>query len=113
MWLYTSVGFFSIVRNTRTHKESAALVVRARVRSDLEKLRRIVPGMSPIEEHFAKDYSFRCYVSRQIFADMLSRLVFHLQYRNFKEEVKRIQGKRRHDIYERVWRATLELEGQA
>jgi len=58
MWLITSVGFFSIVEKP-DDREAGTLTIRARVREDLEALRRqFLPDLAPIQEGGARTTAF-------------------------------------------------------
>ena len=72
MWLFTSIGFFSVV----AHDEQT-LVVRARVREHLENLRRRhLPDLEIVEGLCA-------YVSRDEWEYVVQRMAAEIDYATF------------------------------
>ena len=85
MWLYTTCGFFSVVED---RQEPDRLVVRARVRGDLDNLReQYLPELGPTIDTPERDYQHRAYVGREDFARGLAALAMDLHQNNFKESV--------------------------
>ena len=109
MWIFTELGFFSVVRKREDSAEDM-LTVRGRVRSDLESLRSAcLPGASPVTESRMADYRYRFRVSAREFGAALGEMARGIGYDNFKNEVEAKQGWVRHDIYERVWAIMRQL----
>lgn len=109
MWIMTTVGFFSVIENTNKDY----LTVRARVRKDLDDLRdHYMPELHVTHETPEKDYPFRAYIRREFFSDGIAKAAKDINYSNFKNAVKRWQGKQRESVYSKVWGILLELEGQ-
>lgn len=107
MWLITTTGFFSVVAKPG----DADLCIRARVRKDLVDLKRDhLPSMGKIIETKNADYRFRAYASAAAIAVAAGDMVREIDYSNFKDEVKAVQGKDRANVYMRVWTAMLELD---
>jgi hypothetical protein len=106
MWVLTPHGFYSAVESKR---DPDVIVVRARVRDDLVKLKRLIPGLRIIDAE-GTDYAFRAYVSRDHWVDALCAMGDAIDYRNFKDEVKARQGYERAGVYGRVWTALLNLQ---
>ena len=101
MWLFTTRGFFSMVE----HKDNEnLLLVRARVRDDLENLRELMPELGLVQETPDADYAYRATITRTAFARGMSELVKELDYTNFKSAVMEEQGLVREQAYEDVWR---------
>jgi len=110
MWLITPVGFFSVVRKP-TDTENKTLTVRARVRSDLEALKaQFLPELGAIQESQVNDYRFRATAPQAAVAAAMARLVEHLDYANFKDEVKKRQGAARAHLYHEVWDVLYRLQ---
>jgi 8-oxo-dGTP pyrophosphatase MutT (NUDIX family) len=108
MWLFTPIGFFSIVQKPLSN----SLTIRARVRDDLETLRATyLPDLSETVENAGTDYPYRATATHAAFSDALSRIAKNINYANFKDEVARRSGTRRAHIYGRVWECMLDLEG--
>lgn len=107
MWLFTPIGFFSIVQKPLSN----CLTIRARVRDDLEALRAsYLPDLSETVENAGTDYPYRATATHAAFSDALSRIAKSINYANFKDEVARTSGSRRAHIYGTVWERMLDLE---
>jgi hypothetical protein len=107
MWLFTPFGFFSAVQKSRTNY----LTIRARVASDLDRLReRYMPALAATVKGAGTDYLFRATISHAAFAEGLSRIAANITYDNFKDEVARQAGYERAKVYGKVWSALLNLE---
>lgn len=102
MWLFTPIGFFSIVQK----RGDTQLTVRSRVKGDLENLRtRFLSELSPTIGKAGTDYPWRATVSHEAFAACAARMVMAIDYANFKNEVAAKQGKARSARYGEVWQA--------
>jgi 8-oxo-dGTP pyrophosphatase MutT (NUDIX family) len=107
MWLFTSFGFFSIVRKT----DGPDLTIRSRTRGDLQRLRRhYLPQASEPEAHTGTDYPWRMRCGEAELAQALPRIVADIGYANFKDEVALATGKARAKRYGQVWSALYGLE---
>ncbi|HME45625.1 MAG TPA: hypothetical protein VKF36_21215 [Syntrophorhabdales bacterium] len=97
-WMFTKDGFYSAVA-TGLNDE---LMVRARFREDLVKL-RIKMGLkkvSPIIETKAPaDYRYRIVCSKAGFSDYVKKAILDIDYGNFKESLPI----RRQRLYLRLW----------
>lgn len=110
MWLFTSNGFYSVVQKPHT----SYLTVRARVKADLDSLRKeYLPELSPTVGKAGTDYPWRATVSHEQFAAALSKIVADINYGNFKNEVSAKQGKARAARYGRVWSALYDMPEDA
>jgi len=93
MWLFGKKGFFSIVQ----HKDDPkALIVRARVKGDIEKY---WPDAT-IERNEEFDYLYRANLPREKVAPAISQMAKDIDYTNFKAS---IADKRRSHWYFHVW----------
>lgn len=99
MWLVTTDGFYSAVEHRDDHD---CLLVRARVRDDLE---RAFPGI-PIEATPTADYPYRITVGKGAFAAYAAKAAACIDYDNFKS---RIVDDHRHHVYLSVWSALRRL----
>ena len=107
MWLFTTIGFFSVVQKPR----QSGLTIRARVAADLDQLReRYVPSLSATIVGAGSDYPYRATVRHEEFAQALGQMARDITYANFKSEVARKAGHRREQTYGKVWRVLHELE---
>lgn len=106
MWVLTPIGFFSIVEKP-WDRGTGMLTVRARVRSDLDRLRSSMPEHGPVidatTEDLKADYRYRARGRRGNIAAALEHLTRELRYDNFKSEVLLQQGKERANLYGQVW----------
>jgi len=108
MWLYTKVGFFSVVAPENPSSDGREyLVVRARVRKDLENLgEKYLPNLGNIIETKTSDYRFRAIVPKAEFGMVMYKIVKDIDYPNFKDAVKKEQGEKRAHVYGSVWAVT-------
>jgi len=107
MWLITNFGFFSVVQKPGEKQ----LTIRARVKKDLENLRqKYIPNLGETLEGVGTDYRYRAKVSHEDFAEATKKMVFDIDYSNFKNSVAAKQGEKRERIYHKVWATLLDLE---
>ena len=107
MWLFTTIGFFSVVQK----RGNSFLTVRARVASDLDRLReKYMPELSETIKGQGSDYPCRATISHEDFAKGMVKIVKAIQYDNFKTEVETKMGSKREAIYHEVWSSLLKLE---
>lgn len=110
MWLFTRLGFFSVVAN---RDNPGYLLVRARMPGDLEALKsRHLPELGPIAETPERDYRFRASVGNKPFAAAVGRIAEDITYTNFKNEVKHVQGDQRAAWYSDVWSIMYDMQSQ-
>ena len=106
MWLITTRGFYSVVAD---HHEDGNVLVRARVREDLEALADLIPGLE-VEETPERDYRFRASVPRDEWMSAAAALAEEIDYPNFKNAVAERQGSERAHVYSDVWVTLLGLQ---
>ena len=107
MWLFTSFGFFSIVRKT----DGPQLTIRSRTRGDLLRLRQhYLPQASVPTSHAGTDYPWRMLCADSDLAAAMPRIVADIGYANFKDEVALVTGKPRAKRYGQVWSALYGME---
>lgn len=112
MWLFTDIGFFSIVRKPED-EDAGTVTIRARVRSDLERLKEFyLPTLGDVVEGGGTDYPFRARAKQSDFAEALRLIGENVGYSNFKSEVSAKQGHPRAHVYSDVWRQLRRLEGE-
>lgn len=107
MWIVAEKGFYSVVQ----HKaNSNILLVRARVRKDLERLREYVPYLKVVNDtEGLADYKYRAYVIRSDFAKAMRKMILDIDYPNFKSRIKARYGYEREFIYFNVWIILMDL----
>lgn len=104
----TSCGFYSVVVDP---EDSQRLVVRARVRHDLVRLRRYLPTLTEIERTPDRDYEFRARCQRSEWAAAAGKLANEISYENFKGHIAKTDGHERELIYSLVWANLRRLAG--
>jgi len=100
MWLFTNRGFYSVVADSTTPD---TLLVRARLRGDLERLGTLLPEKPVVTESRDRDYRWRMKVPFALWPAVMGQLATEITYPNFKNEVKKRQGRGRADLYGAVW----------
>lgn len=100
MWIYTTRGFFSIVGDRARPTE---VLVRARLKGDLERLREVWPTLTPTQETNRRDYRFRAHLPSRELPLLLSKLASEVTYTNFKDAVAALDSYERADLYHDVW----------
>lgn len=108
MWLFTKVGFFSVVLSSESKpevgNEDDVLSIRARIKGDLEKLRSsYAPELTDTIELPGRDYPYRAYISKEKFAAAMCRAALDVDYGNFKSMIHRTVGLARELLYSKVW----------
>lgn len=111
MWIFCKQGFVSIVKHRLL---PGMLLVRARVRDDIENFVRLLDEISgkkhPVEETPDADYRFRTVACKRLVAKVVSRIAGEIDYPNFKDEV---HGDRQRDLaYMKVWRAMVDFQAE-
>jgi hypothetical protein len=107
MWVFTTFGFFSVVQH---RGKPDRLLVRGRVRADVEALaRRLV---EPLQHTPNADYPYRVEVDRLDFATVMTEAVDGVDYDNFKNAVAEQQGAVRATVYHDVWQDLLLLQSR-
>ena len=102
MWIFTPVGFFSIVQ--KPFEKHGILTVRSRNRSDLVALKSRMPDgtTSAIVDDVDADYQYRLTAKNSVLSAAMSELVFEIDYENFKAEVDQNDPERA-KIYAEIW----------
>jgi|WetSurMetagenome_2_1015567.scaffolds.fasta_scaffold688626_2 hypothetical protein len=93
MWIFTEIGYFSVVKKSCQDDE---VIVRARVREDLVRLK--------IRADSGTDYRFRAVIKKAHLAEYLQQAVLTLNYDNFKDTVPHKDSARK-SAYLRCWEA--------
>jgi hypothetical protein len=106
MWLVSTQGFYSVVRHRR---DPDKLIVRGRVRQDLEALREQIPALRVFSDDSA-DYRWRAVVTEAEWVVAVAQLATEIDYDNFKSAVGERQGHERARVYGHVWGELLSLQ---
>jgi hypothetical protein len=122
MWIFTKHGFFSAVcarQGDGKHGQPVdpnRIMVRARIRSHLEALKKRFPdllGESEIQESAETDYAFRLFIQKSAWTQVAAGLAEETDYDNFKSDVARHQGKAgaayQHSLHD-VWSVMRKLQ---
>ena len=107
MWIMLPDAFISVVEYVVTPPQPDKLLVRARVKGDLEK---IFPR-NEVERTADADYLYRTVVTRNQLKLAMLNEIDRIDYRNFKNSVP-VEDKPRHDAYLRCWSAMMSLQTQ-
>ena len=113
MWVLSKHGYFSAVKKSGC--APGELVIRARCKEDLERLKAATGTEAPILKKAGTDYPFRICMNREVWAKFLTGEAMSIDYPNFKDEVLfgKIESprrrKHRHHVYFNVWKALLSL----
>jgi hypothetical protein len=121
VWIFTNLGGFSAVcaKEFKNGHVGGAIdvdriMVRARDLAHLEALKAKFPdqlGDCEIVETPNNDYIGRIYVDKSMWAEIMAVLVLSIDYGNFKDEVKRVNGA---DAYEQslheIWGVGYRLQ---
>jgi hypothetical protein len=103
MWIYSQLGFFSVVMAS---DDFDVLVVGGRVRRDMVRLQKLLVilghNMPEILEDAWSDYRFRVRVSRSAYAEAVAALVTALDYESFLWAVSEVQGEHRTSVYRKL-----------
>ena len=105
MWIITTSGFLSVVQNLNSTSPDDVLLVRGRVRADLEWFADFAArrGARPaVVESPDADYGFRLTTSRDSLAAFVVERVAALDYPNFKSEIYKADPLRE-KVYEDAW----------
>lgn len=112
MWIFSSVGFFSVVEKPED-RDTGMLTVRSRVKADLDALReRFMPELGPSIKGGGTDYGYRANIPREAFSEGMKRVCESIDYPNFKNAITVQQGHHRANIYSKVWTVLRPLEDE-
>lgn len=96
MWIFTNFAFISIVKD-RT--DPTQVVVRARVRDDLEKM---FGSEHNVIESSDSDYRFRMFLDHEFVTKTVAERVEEIDYDNFKNSIS-LNDRDRYKNYTGVW----------
>lgn len=109
MWLFTTIGFFSVVQKDGEQH----LTVRSRSSADLDSLRNsFMPELSATIAKKDTDYPFRATITKPAFSKGMARIGESIDYHNFKDEVAERMGSERAHTYHHVWSALKRIESE-
>jgi len=95
MWIFMNDAMLSVVTN---RDDSDSLMVRARVRGDIEK---VFPLAEPYQVP-RSDYAWRAAVPREKVAEVIARRLLDIDYDNFKDSIDPLDKPRKR-AYTSVW----------
>ena len=122
MWIINTDGFFSVVADKENNDR---LVVRTRKRTDLQVFIDTYGTLNSVQdtdladlgepilyETPTSDYTYRCYVTREVWAEYVSGAALSIDYPNFKSEMSRNQHRNVREInaLHAVWAEMLEWQ---
>lgn len=107
MWvIHPDQGFFSAVEDKA---DPGTVVVRARVRADLDRLNKVLSEPAKIEAFTGSDYEYRLRIPRGEWARAVALIALDIDYLNMKDAVKARQGVKRATVYMRLWSVLCDL----
>lgn len=109
MWIMTTRGMYSAVEKYEDRDEGM-LTIRSRVKQDLLNLKDLLPNAVPYREKRYTDYPWRIRVLHEDWDFAVATMSSEIDYSNFKDRVKVVQGAKRASVYGRVWAVLLSLE---
>lgn len=107
MWILSKHGFYAVAEN---RDDKSTVIVRARVRKDLERFVVLVPGGAKITYHHNYDYPYRIIIGKGPYVDAMVQIASNVDYDNFKSLITKLYGHARHMVYMTVWSALKKLE---
>ena len=117
MWIFSKYGFYSSVCATQGRGgpvDPERIVVRARERGHLERLKEHFPGPigdAEILDHAGTDYPYRIVVRKDAWTTVCTELAHELDYTNFKDAVWQDQRDSNYEhALHKVWRTMYGLE---
>ena len=102
MWVFSGSGFYSVVEHK---KRRGYVLIRARVRNDLKRLRKYVNRSLKIQRDRTGtfDYPYRSELPKADFASAMYRMVADIDYTNFKDSLESRATDTRKFAYMRIW----------
>ena len=104
MWIFTTSGFVSAVRNPNDR----TIILRSRDRASLEPISS--KFQTPIKKTPLADYPYRLFLDHNQFTSWVTEEASALHYRNFKSEVAAVRGKDFARTLGEVWSTMHEVE---
>jgi hypothetical protein len=101
MWIFTNIGFFSVVQKPEDVSDDV-LTVRARRKEDLQRLGKYVNVGDIIETPHA-DYEYRVRIFKPDFYFAISDIIDAIDYSNFKDSVLNKLGKKYYEVCSAAW----------
>jgi hypothetical protein len=105
MWIVLNNAFLSIVEPSIDEAEPGQLLVRSRVKGDIQ---RVFPEAEVVQT-LNRDYRFRALVDREDVANAMHAQVMGISYDNFKNSVAEDS---RHSAYAEIWGVMFRLQGR-
>jgi hypothetical protein len=112
MWVFTNKGFVSIVED---RNDSTKLLVRARMKGDLERLFHALLPWLKVEETPDADYRFRVSLHKPVVTNAIGVAVDEIDYDNFKnsyrdneeipQTIRSLMHYHMHEVWEAMWKA--------
>ncbi len=107
MWVITRHGFYSAVQH---RDDGGQILVRARVRSDLDAMLALLGRDSEVVSDPCADYRFRTTIERGAWAAFLAAEAAGVDYESHAKEAMAGSDRRRYDAYLDCWAALARLQ---
>lgn len=117
MWLFTTAGFFSIVRKSHPSAKGRPVQVRARNRADLVRLVKLA-GITGAEAEIIDtpnaDYCARLAIKDKTLGLVMSKLGDTIEYDNFKNSIAATPDQRDklHALHD-IWGVMYRYQGES
>jgi hypothetical protein len=108
VWVMAPGGGFLSAVQSKTEPDT--IVIRARDKDDLIDLAGRVPRKVQVITDEGTDYPARVKLTRAEWVAACAQMAADVTYTNYKDHVEAVHGKRRHDVYARIWGVLLSLE---
>ena len=110
MWLFTKYGFYSIVKKPFPDV-GMVYQVRARVKNDLENLKKAAGLDNKVYDSGFTDYRYRILANDEEYQKIMDAVSKAVDYPNFKSEVAKHKDQDEKLIcYHKVWGAMMMLQ---
>ena len=107
MWIFTELGFFSIVKSYDNDNE---FLIRSRTKEDLERLINRYGLQTQILHNAGTDYAYRIILSKFGCGSLMMHITCDIDYENFKTRCHFTLGKERAHALSIIWRIMLNFQ---
>lgn len=115
MWVFLKDAFLTVVENQSKDAPPNTVIVRARVKSDMETFikRYVPPSLGKTLEivfHQNYDYPYRVIMTKMDYGQALAQAAQDIDYRKYKDSAREHLGDSRFSLYSRIWSLLIGME---
>lgn len=115
MWVFLKDAFLTVVENQSKDAPPNTVIVRARVKSDMETFikRYVPPSLGQTLEivfHQNYDYPYRVIMTKMDYGQALAQAAQDIDYRKYKDSAREHLGSARFSLYSRIWSLLIGME---